>query len=101
MRCSHIPAVVSQPTPHEEYQCAFHMGGGAVVYRIGERFNISDGEAVFLNPWTRHSRDVAPGVQKTILSRVDRLTFAEQRHVEIARAIVSGPRLLLLDEPPA
>ncbi len=41
------------------------------------------------------------GIAARILTPVNRLTFAEQRLTEIARAIVSRPRVLLLDEPAA
>jgi branched-chain amino acid transport system ATP-binding protein len=41
------------------------------------------------------------GIADTLLRPVDALSFAEQRFVEIARAIVSRPKLLLLDEPAA
>jgi branched-chain amino acid transport system ATP-binding protein len=41
------------------------------------------------------------GIGDAILRPVNQLTFAEQRLTEIARAIVSRPKLLLLDEPAA
>jgi len=37
----------------------------------------------------------------TLLEPISALTFAQQRFVEIARAIVAKPRLLMLDEPAA
>jgi branched-chain amino acid transport system ATP-binding protein len=36
-----------------------------------------------------------------MLSKVETLTFGQQRFVEIARALVGQPKLLLLDEPAA
>jgi len=41
------------------------------------------------------------GIGPTLLRPVAELSFAEQRLVEIARAIVARPQLLLLDEPAA
>ena len=41
------------------------------------------------------------GIGRHILTPVNRLSFADQRRTEIARAIVSRPLLLLLDEPAA
>ena len=41
------------------------------------------------------------GIGATLLRPVGELSFAQQRCVEIARAVVSQPKLLLLDEPAA
>jgi branched-chain amino acid transport system ATP-binding protein len=41
------------------------------------------------------------GIAETLLTPAGALTFAQQRFVEIARAVVSRPKLLLLDEPAA
>jgi branched-chain amino acid transport system ATP-binding protein len=41
------------------------------------------------------------GLGEFALSLVGTLTFAQQRYVEIARALVRQPRLLMLDEPAA
>jgi branched-chain amino acid transport system ATP-binding protein len=41
------------------------------------------------------------GIGDTLLTTTSELTFAEQRFTEIARAIVSRPKLLMLDEPAA
>lgn len=41
------------------------------------------------------------GIERTLLKPVTEITFAEQRFVEIARAIVSRPSVLMLDEPAA
>lgn len=41
------------------------------------------------------------GLSELLLARVDGLTFGQQRFVEIARAVVAGPKLLMLDEPAA
>jgi len=41
------------------------------------------------------------GIGPTLLRPVNELSFAQQRFVEIARAVVSQPKLLLLDEPAA
>jgi branched-chain amino acid transport system ATP-binding protein len=51
----------------------------AEAYELLERFNLS-----------RYAHAVARN-----------LPYGEQRRVEIARALISGPRLLLLDEPAA
>ena len=41
------------------------------------------------------------GIEHTLFKRPVELSFAEQRFVEIARALVAKPKLLMLDEPAA
>lgn len=41
------------------------------------------------------------GIERTLFRRPPELSFAEQRFVEIARALVAKPQLLMLDEPAA
>ena len=41
------------------------------------------------------------GIEDTLFKRPMELSFAEQRFVEIARALVAKPKLLMLDEPAA
>ena len=41
------------------------------------------------------------GIEHTLFKRPMELSFAEQRFVEIARALVASPKLLMLDEPAA
>lgn len=41
------------------------------------------------------------GIEDALLRRTDELSFMEQRFVEVARAIVSEPKILFLDEPAA
>lgn len=50
-----------------------------------------------------HAREIAAlvGVADVADTVVDRLSYREQRLTEIGRALASGPRLLLLDEPAA
>lgn len=40
-------------------------------------------------------------LDEVMMDEVSKLTFAQQRYVEIARALVAHPKLLLLDEPAA
>lgn len=41
------------------------------------------------------------GIADTLFEEIESLTFAQQRKVEIARALVAGPGILMLDEPAA
>ncbi|MBH1942180.1 ABC transporter ATP-binding protein [Mobilitalea sibirica] len=62
-----------------------------------KRFHLEEGEKI------RYAADLLKtvGLEKRIHDYADNLPYGEQRKLEIARAIATGARLLLLDEPAA